>query len=66
MLFDKFKKDQNELTMIEGKNSGDLPHIDLELVGEELPWNWSMPKKFKSYIIALLLNFVSAFNATGE
>ncbi|TIA91863.1 hypothetical protein E3P81_01764 [Wallemia ichthyophaga] len=62
MLFDKFKKDQ----MSQVKNHGDPPPIDLELVGQELPWEWSMPKKSKSYIMALLLNFVSAFNATGN
>ncbi|TIA92726.1 hypothetical protein E3P99_00476 [Wallemia hederae] len=79
MLLDKFTeklahRDKPEIEMVEEKRqsqthvqpAGDAPPIDLELVGDELPWNWTFSKKSKSYVIALLLNFVSAFNATGE
>lgn len=66
MFSDKLKKNQVETQMTEKVDTTELPPIDLELVGQELPFNWPFSRKVKSYIIALLINFVSAFNATGK
>ncbi|TIC47180.1 MFS general substrate transporter [Wallemia mellicola] len=66
MFFDKLKKNQVETQMTEKVDTTELPPIELELVGQELPFNWPFSRKVKSYIIALLINFVSAFNATGN
>ena len=42
------------------------PDLTIALEGGENPHNWSAFRKFKSAFVAILIKFVSAFNATGN